>query len=375
MMKKLFIAVLMGVLLSTVLPSAAQTALNLGSDKFLSGSNPLHDSSGTDDLFMSGDSVKSTSSVLGSAHLAGRNIVLDGPVAGDLYAAGMDVTISAPIEGDATLAGYAVTVSDVGGDLRVAAKNLTLTGQVAGYSVVSGERVKFESQVKGDVHLTARNVEFSETAQIEGTLTVFEHEIGETEIPESVVPADRVERRPVSGSEAAAEALEMWDRDHPLMKFVIRLLLITFIVGLIAALMPKVAAKVRQTTFRRPLSTLWLGFLALSAAIGSAIVLMMTGVAFVLVPVSLLVAFVGGLAGYLIGVYLVGIGVLTLLRRAPTEQVSARVLAACSGALVATLISRVPVLGWVGTLTILLIGLGGIAVLLFRPKFFVTAQA
>lgn len=372
-MKKLLIAVLSGVFLSTAWPSTAQTAVDLGRDKFLRGANPVHESTGTDDLFMSGDRVKSTSSILGSAHLAGRNIVLDGSVAGDLYAAGMDVTISAPIEGDATLAGYSVTVSDVGGDLRVAAKNLTLTGQVAGYSVVSGEHVKFESQVKGDVHLTARDVEFSESAQIEGTLTVFEYEIGETEIPESVVAADRVERRPVSGSEAAAEALEMWDRDHPLMKFIIRLLLITFIVGLIAASMPKVAAKVRQTTFHRPLSTLWLGFLALSAAIGSAIVLMLTGVAFVLVPVSLLVAFVGGLAGYLIGVYLVGIGVLTLLRRAPTEQVSARVLAACSGALVATLLSRVPVLGWVGTLTILLVGLGGIAVLLFRPKFFVTA--
>lgn len=374
-MKKLFFAVLLGVFFSNAFPGVAQSALDLGRDKFLSGSNPTHDSAGTDDLFMSGDSVKSTSSVLGSAHLAGRNIILDGSVAGDLYAAGMDVTISAPIAGDATLAGYSVTVGDIGGDLRVAAKNLTLTGQVEGYSVVTGERVKFDSLVKGDVHLTARDVEFSESAQIDGTLTVFEHEIGETRIPESVVASDRVERRPVAGSEAAAEELEVWDRDHPVMKFVIRLLLIAFIVGLIAALMPKVSAKVRQTTFRRPLSTLWLGFLALSAAIGSAIVLMITGVAFLLVPVSLLVAFVGGLAGYFIGVYLVGVGVLTLLRRSPTEQVSARVLAACSGALVATLVSRVPVLGWIGTLTILLVGLGGIAVLLFRPKFFVTAEA
>lgn len=374
-MKKLIIAVLLGVLSATALPVAAQTELDLQRDKFLSGPSPVHDVNGTDDLFMSGETVKSTHPISGSAHLVGRNIMLDGAVAGDLYSAGMDITINAPIDGDATLAGYSVSIGDVGGDLRIVAKTVTLSGEVTGYTAVRGERVKFESQVKGDVHLTARDVEFSESAQIEGTLTVFERRVGEIEIPESVVAADRVERRPASQAETAAEDLQIWDRDHPVMEFIIRLLLVGIIVGAIAALMPNVSAKVQQTSFHRPFSTLWLGFLALSAAIGSAIVLLMTGVAFILVPVSLLVAFVGGLAGYFIGVYLVGVGVLKLLGRAPSEQVSTRVLAACSGALATTLISRIPVLGWVGTLTILLIGLGGIAVLLFRPKFFVAAGA
>ncbi len=351
----------------------AQNQLDFGQDRFLSGSAPVHTAGGVDDLFMSGDSIRSETAIFGSAHMAGRNVVLDGAVGGDLYAAGMDVAINAPISGDATVAGYDVSIRDVGGDLRVSGKKVTLSGQVTGYTLINGDRVNFGSQVNGDVSLTAHRVMFSESAQIDGKLTVFEQKVGATVIPESVVPAERVERRPAPGSDAAIEDLDVWARDHPVVNFVIRLLLVGFSAGLVAVLAPKTSAKIRQSVFRRPFSTLWLGFLALSAAIGSAIVLMITGVAFILVPVSLLVAFVGALAGYFLGVYLVGIGILSWAGRGEQSGFSRRAMTAATGALAATLISRIPVLGWIGTLTIVLIGIGALAVWLFRPKFFAPA--
>ena len=64
---------------------------------------------------------------------------------------------------------------------------------------------------------------------------------------------------------------------------------------------------------------------------------------------------------------------MRLTGRAEQEGVGHKVLAAGAGALAATLISLIPVFGWLGTLTITLAGLGAIAVWLFRPKFFAPA--
>ncbi|MCR9196478.1 MAG: hypothetical protein NXH88_17200, partial [Hyphomonas sp.] len=129
----------------------AQTSFEVGSDRFLGGPSPVHDTDGIDDLFMSGNSVRSESPISGSAHFAAREIIVNGAVGGDLYAAGMEIAITAPVTGDATLAGYDVTVGDVGGDLRATATQLSLTGTVDGYTIITGDRVSFNAQVKGDV--------------------------------------------------------------------------------------------------------------------------------------------------------------------------------------------------------------------------------
>lgn len=353
----------------------AQTTFEVGSDRFLGGQAPIHNTDGVDDLFMSGNLVRSESPISGSAHFAGRDIIVNGAVGGDLYAAGMDIEIMAPVSGDATLAGYNIRVGNVGGDLRATATKVSLNGIVDGYTIITGDRVTFDAQVKGDVSLSASNVTFSETAVIEGSLLVFEDEIGATEIPSTVISEDRVERRPTPGSRAATEDLAIWDGDHPVMKFFKRLVFVAIVVGLVAALLPGPAIKTRDVTFKRPFSTFWLGFLSLSAAIGSAIVLLLTGIAFILVPVSLLIAALGALVGYFLGVYVLGSAAVSIMGRGGEGRVSGRILAAASGALLATLISRIPVLGWVGTLIIVLLGVGALVVWLFRPKFFTPVEA
>ncbi len=350
--------------------AAAQAPFDVGTDRFLGGPSPVHEVTGIDDLFMSGHVIRSESAISGSGHFAGRRILVNGAVGGDLYAAGMVITIGAPVSGDATLAGYDIAVSDVGGDLRITGTKVALTGEVEGYTLITGDRVQFESQVKGDVSLSASQVTFSEDAIIEGNLVVFEETTGSTEIPSSVISQDRIERRPAPGSSAAVEDLEIWDRDHPVMKFLTRLVFVLIVVSMIAVLLPTPVTRSRDVTFRRPFSTFWLGFLAMSAAIGSAIVLLITGIAFILVPISLLIAALGALLGYFLGVYVLGSAALFVLGRGGETRVSNRVIAAAFGAFLATVISRVPVLGWVGTFTIILLGVGALVVWLFRPRFF-----
>lgn len=374
-MKKALFSVLlaMGATLLITSASFAQSQLDVADDRFIGGPDAVHASDGVDDLFMSGDTVRSISDISGSAHLAGRKLLIEGAVGGDVYAAGMDIDVKGPVSGDATLAGYDISVGDVGGDLRVSGQKISLTGIVDGYTLVNGGRVTFSTKVKGDVSLTARQVSFSETAQIEGTLLLFEDEVGATEIPESVIAADRIERRPAPGSSEAVEALSVWDREHPVMKFFARLVFVGIVTCLIAFLIPSAVGKLRQSALGRPLVTLLMGFLALSASIGAAIVLMISGIAFILVPIPLLIAFVGALAGYMFGVYVVGIGALAAIGKPELDKPSMRLLAAATGAIAATIISRIPLLGWLGTLTIMLIGLGALAIWLLRPKFFAQA--
>lgn len=372
-MKNVFRLVALSIWLALIPMAEAQTEFGLDRDRFLSGPSPVHTSDGVDDLFMSGETVRSERPISGSAHLVGRRIVLDAAVGGDTYAAGMDVDLNAPVAGDVTVAGYDVAVANVGGDLRATAKRVSVTGPVEGYAIITSERASFDSQVKGDVSLTARRVDFGPNAIIEGQLIIYEQEVGATPIPESLISEDRIERRPLPGSLAAGEVVSVMDGRHPVTNFLRRVLVIGVIAGLLALFTPRIAARLQQTAFGKPLSMLLFGFLALSIAIGAAIVLIMTGYGWLLAPFPLLIGFLGAFVGYILGVYLLGMGSMSLVGRAEQGSLGNRALAALAGAFIATVVSRLPALGWIGTLTIALVGLGVLAVWIFRPKFFAAA--
>lgn len=88
--------------------------------------------------------------------------------------------------------------------------------------------------------------------------------------------------------------------------------------------------------------TLGYGFLAESAMIGSAIVLVVilisvfaaTLTGLLLIPMSLVIAIVVALLGYIVAAYALGVGHLTLFGRSEPGGLGSRVLAAATGALI-----------------------------------------
>jgi len=139
---------------------------------------------------------------------------------------------------------------------------------------------------------------------------------------------------------------------------------------LIAALVPQQLAAMRRRILDAPFRTLWLGFLTQSAVIGSAVLFAMTLVGVFLSPAALLVAAIGGFAGYVVGVYAFGVGLLLAWGWDEPASIGRRALAAGFGALVAGVIGLIPVLGWIFLLAVSLAGVGAITTWIFRPRFF-----
>ena len=358
-----------------VYPLAAQEKkdyFDFSGDRFLAGATVVNDAEGADDLFMAGETVRSEMKIAGSALLAGRRVIVTGDVGGDAYLAGMDVTLDGIVSGDATVAGYNVQVGEVVGDLRVSGANVTITGPVSGYALIAGDEVIIESAITGDVSLTARRVEFAEDARIGGKLTVYEEQVGDTEIPAQVITEDRVERREISEWSQAATDLQVWNWRGALTSFLTWVVIIAGFAALIAAIVPQKLADLRRSILERPFRTLWFGILAESVIVGSTIILMFTLIGLLLAPATVLIALVGAFAGYVVAAYAFGVGLLKAIGRPEPDGIGTRALAAGVGAFVVGLIALIPFFGWLFVLALALAGVGAIAIWLFRPKFFAT---
>ena len=374
MMRRALLAVTL--LLAIAAPSAAEEepkTLTLGSDSYLAGREVVFDQTGKDDVFAAGEIVRGQADITGSAHMAGRKVTMTGAVGGDAYLAGMDVVLDGPVTGDATLAGYNVTVAAVGGNLRISGGNLQIRDSVSGYALIGGETVRITGQIAGDAIITARDLTFADGARIDGKLTLFEEDPGSFEIPGSVVPADRVERRDISEWEDTAEDLDIWSWRTILGRFLTGVIIIGALATLIAAVIPRTLADLREGLLERPFRNLLFGFLTQSVFIGAAILFLLTVIGIIASPAAILVALIAGFAGYVVAVYTFGVGLLIAIGRAAPTTIGTRALAAGLGAVVAGIIALVPFLGWLFIMILMLAGVGAITLKTLRPAFFVAA--
>ena len=363
-------------LLMTMMAPAAmadehQTLTRIADDVYLAGSDPEHAEDDAEDLFIAGDSLRVSAPVTGTAHMAGRTVEALSDIAGDVYAAAMDLTIAGDIGGDATLAGYDIRVGSVGGDLRATAARLRLNGLVGGYALLAADELTLDSAVAGDLFLSADEVNFGPGARVDGRLLLYEAEPGTLEVPARVAPEDRVERREQHewqhdvGDYAALSWAEILGR------FVLGLAVVALLAGLAAALVPAPMAALRRRLLETPWRALWIGFLGQSAVVGSGFILALTGIGILLLPAVMMLAGLLGLAGYIVGVYAFGVGLLHMLGRAFPKHWRDRAMAAVVGAVTVGLLGLVPLLGWIFVLALSLAGVGAILSHGVRPRFFV----
>jgi hypothetical protein len=342
------------------------SVFDFGGDSFRAGRSVSHDASGTDDLFMAGETVFGRSDIAGSAYLAGRAITMEGGIGGDVFVAGEEISLQQNVSGDASLVGRAVSVVGVAGDLRIAGSQLQLNGDVGGYAMVAGESVVFNAAVAGDVSLAAKDVEWGEAASIAGRLFVYEEETGELNVPERIASPERIERREI----------EEWEGPRPpslgraIAGFLLGVIVVAALAALIAALVPERLAEMRRRILARPFHTLSMGFLTQSSVIGAGVLFAMTIIGLLLTPAMLLLALVGGFAGYVVAAYAFGVGLVLAFGRPEPDSIRDRATAAGIGALAAGVIGLIPFLGWLFVLALVLTGVGAITMRVVRPVFF-----
>lgn len=362
--------------------AAAQTEGNsfaLGTDAYQVGRVLVFDQEGRDDLFLAAERIILSSDATGTGHIAGRRIELRGAFGRDLYAAGQTLRSEGAVAGDATLAGQEVTVSGaIGGDLRMFGDDLILEAPVAGTLLAAGSFVRFQGTVEGDAALSAQVLEFGEAARIGGKLILFEKKPGTLEIPEWVVPEDRIERRNLKEFEEdfgkPSDYMPINGRDI-FFGFLYSAVILTLVAAIAAAVAPQTMARLRRTMLGRPGGSLLAGFVVLSALTGAGILLLITLIGALLTPLAIVVALVAGYAGYVVGAYALGVAVLTALGRHDPENLRDRAIAAAAGAVVVGLIGLVPFFGWIAVLLVTLAGAGACTLVLLRPRFFVNEAA
>ena len=353
-------------------PAVAQdraSDLRLGADMFRAGASVEITGDGIDDAFAAGERVGLAAPIGGNAHLAGRRVDINAEIGGDLYAAGADVTVSAPVAGDATLAGYDVNVNaPVGEDLRAGGANIRLDADVTGTALLAGESVEIDGVIGGDTVIAAKRIDFGPGARIDGRLVLYGEDADEMNVPESVVSADRIERRDI---EERLEAGFEERRPGPVAMiggFVIGVLVLAALATLAATIFPRGMERLRDIVGERPLRTFWIGFLTLSALIGATVLLILTLVGVFVAPAVLVLAVLLGFIGFLVAVYLVGRAIWGRFGGLPPDTFPEHAIGATIGAVAVSLLALVPFLGWLAILVLALTGLGGLTVAAFRPE-------
>jgi hypothetical protein len=326
-------------------------------------------------VFLGAQDTTLAEPISGSAHLVGQTVTIAQPVAGNAYAAGQTITQNGTISGSATLAGQTIVIGNIGRNLRAFGQSLSVNGTVGGAALIAAQSVTFNNVVNGDVVVNADMINFGPDAKIIGSLTVYHSDPASIDVPNGVIPADRITRK----------SIEEWSTDAPASIGVNRqtiwrgllstIAVVVILSAILAALIPTKLSQMRTTFLARPVRSFWFGFLALSAAIGTTVVLAISLIGLLATPLSVILAIVLGFAGYIVGAYALGVGLLKLIGRTDPSTWVERVLAATVGAVIIAGIGLVPFVGWLIVLAVSLTGTGSLCIVFFRPRFYSEAAS
>lgn len=358
--------------LTLAVPATAQdreddtAVLGFGGDRYAAGEDLRLDQTTAGDLFAIGEELHLTAATGGTVHMAGRTVEIEATPGGALYAAGYEVTVSADLPGPATLFGAEVRVEGaVGGNLRLFAQDAKITGALSGSALIAANELTLDAPVAGDLMLAAEEIDWGDGASVDGQVILYVEEGERVEVPARVAPAERVEQREreaFRGDVGPSVAdLRRGAVRTALFGFVMSVLFVAALATAAVAIAPERVAHWRETALARPGRSVVAGFLLLSTIVGSGFVLALTIIGIPLLPALLFGAGLAGYAGYVLGSYILGVGLWQRLGNDIPEGVLQKAGLAALGAVVAGLIGLIPFLGWLVVLALAFAGLGAIA--------------
>ena len=299
--------------------------------------------------------------VTGGLDAFAGDVIVRGTVRGDLNAFAGDVTIAEGGRVTGDLSGFSGSVTVAGvveGDLSGAAGSITLTetGRVGGDVAGGAGSVTLAGTVDGNVAVGAESVVLRETARVGGDLRYD----AETFVNEGVVEGSVV-RDPSIGTGVGSG----FDVGVPgvVSNVVVGVyaLVVNFLLGaVLLAVLPTFTGRVTEYARTEPLVAGGVGLLTL---VGVPFVLVLLLLTIVGIPLSLVGFVVFGLSAWVaavVGRIAVGEWLTSL------ADVENRWLSLVVGLLAVAVLVRVPVLGGLFELLVLLLGLGALTAVLYR---------
>lgn len=373
-MGRMLLAAMATLLVHATAAVADRSESVVGGDTLVSGGRLEETAAAPRDLLVSGAQVVLRGDVGEDVHAAGLALDVEGRTEGDVTASGVRVRLDGPVGGDVTLSAFIATLDEgaaIEGNARVFAGTATQRGTVAGSLFVAAADVRLDGLVVGDVHVLANGMSFGPDARVEGRLVLTMPE--EVPVPEDVAPSARVSYRYMAADDWVEFDAFGWEGmpEAPPASVVGAgfLIVLGFLLatgGAFLALMPERVAAMRRLALDRPGVTLLVGAIGLSVLIGLIPVSALSVVGLPLLPLAILLLVVGWMLGYLLGAYVVAMGIGRALGLGDLPGIGIRLAVLAGAIVVATLLNFIPILGWILNVLLVFLGLGAMTVGVLR---------
>lgn len=163
---------------------------NFSEDSYMAGGQIRIDNSVLGDLFVVGGEIRIDSSVSEDVAVVGGDVHISGRINDDLRVAGGQVTIDATIDGDLLIAGGEVTIekdaritgdviiaagqvtiyAPIGGDLNIHAGQAELNSSVGGFVEIYAEDVTLDGTITGNAKIVSKSFKYINDSSIKGDL-------------------------------------------------------------------------------------------------------------------------------------------------------------------------------------------------------------
>jgi len=340
-------------------------ASQLGEDTFVAGGEIRIADALPGDVLAAGGRVELAGSVDGDAVVAGGSVEISSAIADDVYAAGGRVELSGPVGGSARLGGGEIVIqrgSRIEGGVSLGGGHVLVEGFVGDYLQGGAGKLRLNGTVDGAVDVGAGELEIGPDTRIEGRLRYrSEHEA-------RIDPAARI-----AGGVERVEFTRDWQSRvtqvaRPFAWFMSALWLAgTALLGiLLLVAWPTFTARAARTARSRSLQSAMLGFAFVVAVPVLVLLLFVTVIGIPLGIATLLGYLITLIIGWLLTA--IAVGDLAVERIAPARRdlLGSRVPAFLLAFALITLALKIPWLGSILRLVVLVIGTGALVLALYR---------
>lgn len=328
----------------------------LGNDVFAAGADIRLTDEIYGDAIAAGGSVTLGGTVRGDTVAAGGELKLRGSTDEDLYAAGGEVLVTGHVAGSARIAGGEVELDRdavIDGGVSLAGGRVVVDGRVGQYLQIAAGSARLDGRIGGDVEASGGELTVGPGAVIDGTLTFRGPE--PPEVAASAQVRGGVQHIPAKGDRHALRAA-------------LGLAALVWLAGwiiagcVLLAIWPGFASSVTNTATQRFGLSLLGGFLLF---VGMPVAIVLLAISLVGIPLGLFVlcAYLVLLPlGYLASATAIGDWLLPRIRRGAGIATRHRIFMLLGVLVALSLLTRVPVLGGILTLLVILTGMGSIVI-------------
>lgn len=183
-MKKTILVIVAAFMAFTALPASASifasgnnydltTGQTVNSNLYSAGGNINIAGAVNGDAFLAGGSIISTGKISNDLNIAGGNITVSGPVGDDLRVTGGSVNIASKIGGEVLAGGGQVQMtseSSVNKDATFAGGSVVLNGTINGNALIYGQKVELLGTINGNAKIQTSQLTIGPQTIIKGTL-------------------------------------------------------------------------------------------------------------------------------------------------------------------------------------------------------------